>query len=85
MATPRHRRKAKVPNLVEVPAFGTPPGVWHILKQMEARAENDETLAIAVIEVVKGDIIRSWVGGDQFPDQLVAGVTYLMRDLTDDE
>ncbi|MEV5407205.1 hypothetical protein AB0L20_32350, partial [Streptomyces albidoflavus] len=69
--------------LTVVKAFGTPDSVVDVLTDCLVRAQDDEILAIAVVEVLRGgDIIRHIVGDDiGFRHQLYAGCGYMQRDL----
>ncbi|MDF2809518.1 MAG: hypothetical protein K0S56_549 [Microvirga sp.] len=80
-------RMARKPRLKLVKAFGTPASVVELLTDALVRAQDDETLAIALIEVVReGDILRTTAGDDLgFRHQLYAGCGYVQRDLAPDD
>jgi hypothetical protein len=76
-------RKAKS-RLKVVGHIGTHEEIVRVLSEALHRAEEDETLAVALVEVQReGVILRHTLGETLgFRHSLVAGAAYLMRDLT---
>lgn len=65
--------------------IGTPENVIAELRAALARAENDETLAIGIVEIQReGETIQNVVGDDKFRHQLIASAVYLIALLMDD-
>lgn len=68
-----------------LPQIGTPEDVIAELRAALARAENDETLAIGIVEIQReGETIQNVVGHDRFRHQLIASAVYLIALLMDD-
>lgn len=78
-------RKASKGRLQVVGHIGTPEGVVNVLSDALCRAQDDETLAIALVEVKRGGIVDVHTSGEDygFRHSLVAGATYLLRDLSE--
>jgi hypothetical protein len=72
-------RKPKPP-LKVVGRLGTPDSVVMSLNAALERAENDETLAIALVEIQReGEAVWTWTSAHN--DQLIASTHRLLRDL----
>lgn len=79
-------RKAKRPRLTVVGHIGTPEAAVDLLSAALHRAEEDETLAVAIIEVRReGVILRSWTQDDGQVHALMAGCGYLLREIGTEE
>lgn len=76
-------RRASKSGLKVVGHIGTHQEVVEVLSQALGRAEEDETLAVALVEVRRGGLIEVHHVGQTlgFQHSLVAGAAYLMRDL----
>lgn len=76
-------RKASRPKLTVVGYIGTSEGVVDLLSQALHRAEEDETLAVALVEIRREGVISTSYIGDGFGHRhsLYAGCGYLMRDI----
>lgn len=75
------------PKLKPVPFVGTGNDVIALLKAELAAAENDETLALAVIAYRRGGVVEvpEPAGLETFWPQLVAGTEMLKRILIEEE
>jgi hypothetical protein len=82
----RASRKPASARLKVVGQIGTDATVLSLLSDATARAQNDETLAVAIVEVGReGMILHHYCGHETgFLHQLVAGAKYLMDDLCND-
>lgn len=80
-------RKASKQRLKVVGHIGTHEEIVNVLSDALVRAQDDETLALALVEVKRqGEIETHTVGdGFGFRHSLVAGASYLLRDLTSEE
>jgi hypothetical protein len=65
-----------------VPPLGSTAGVPELLAEALARAQNDETLAVALVEVRHAGEIETWIAGhDGFKHALLAGATLLTNQI----
>lgn len=76
-------RKASRPKLKVVGYIGSPEGIADLLSEALHRAEEDETLAVALVEIRREGVIATSYIGDGFGHRhaLFAGCGYLMRDI----
>jgi hypothetical protein len=71
-----------------VPPLGSSAGVPELIAEALARAQNDETLAVAIVEVRHAGEIDTWIAGHgDFKHALLAGATLLTNQIIncDDE
>lgn len=73
----------KASRLKVVGYIGTSEGVVDLLSAALDRAEEDETLAVAIVEIRREGVISTSYIGDSFGHRhaLFAGCGYLMRDI----
>jgi hypothetical protein len=77
-------RKASKSRLKVVGHIGTHEEIVNLLTEALCRAQDDELLAISLVEVKREGVIEVHTVGETlgFSHSLVAGAAYLMRDLT---
>jgi hypothetical protein len=80
-------RRASRNRLKVVGHIGTHEEIVNLLSEALVRAQDDETLAIALVEIKREGEVETHTVGDSFGfrHSLVAGASYLLRDLTSEE